>query len=195
MFTVGRPCAVLFDRDGTLIKDIPHNGDPAQVEPLPGAAEALRRLRQAGVAVGVVTSQSGVARGLISADAMDQVNTRVEELLGPFDAWAICIHEDADGCACRTPAPGLVIRIACALNVRPVECLVVGDIGSDMQAAESAGADGILVPSQQTRPAEIDRAPAVAQDLAEVTDRVLEAEPRQDAMERAWARLVGWERW
>ena len=61
--------AVLFDRDGTLVDDVPYNGDPARVEPVPGAREALDRLRAAGVPVGVVTNQSGIARGLLTPRA------------------------------------------------------------------------------------------------------------------------------
>ena len=65
--------AVLFDRDGTLVEDVPYNGDPEQVRPVAGAREAVRRLRSAGVAVGVVTNQSGVGRGLISRGDADAV--------------------------------------------------------------------------------------------------------------------------
>ena len=61
-----RPAAVLFDRDGTLIRDVPYNGDPGLVEPMAGAGPALARLRAAGIRVAVVSNQSGVARGLIT---------------------------------------------------------------------------------------------------------------------------------
>ena len=81
--------AVLFDRDGTLVVDVPYNGDPALVEPMPGARAALERLRAAGLRIGVVTNQSGLARGRFTADQLDAVNRRVEELLGPFDDWQI----------------------------------------------------------------------------------------------------------
>ncbi|WP_214322913.1 D-glycero-alpha-D-manno-heptose-1,7-bisphosphate 7-phosphatase [Nonomuraea sediminis] len=200
MFGGGRPCAVLFDRDGTLIKNVPYNGDPDKVEPMPGAVEALRRLRAANVSVGVVTDQSGVAKGLLSADDMDRVNVRVEELLGPFDAWAICVHDDADGCTCRKPASSLVIRVACALEISPRDCVVVGDIGKDIQAARSSGAHGILVPTPQTRPEEIELAREVARDLTEVADRVLSATPRSAPRalapgSSAWAQMLGWSHW
>ncbi|MFD0658976.1 D-glycero-alpha-D-manno-heptose-1,7-bisphosphate 7-phosphatase [Thermocatellispora tengchongensis] len=134
-----RPSAVLFDRDGTLVRDVPYNADPALVEPMPGAREALDRLRAAGLPIGVVTNQSGVARGLIAEPALRAVNARVEELLGPFDVWAVCPHGEADGCACRKPRPGLVLRAAAALGVRPADCVVIGDIGRDIEAARAAG--------------------------------------------------------
>ncbi|MGW4801700.1 D-glycero-alpha-D-manno-heptose-1,7-bisphosphate 7-phosphatase, partial [Nonomuraea sp. NPDC004297] len=173
MFEKRRPGAVLFDRDGTLIRDVPYNGDPDLVEPMPGAIEALGRLRRADVPLAVVTNQSGVAKGLLSPDEMDQVNAKVEELLGPFDAWAICVHDDTDGCTCRKPAPGLVIRAAAVLDVSPRDCVVVGDIGRDMEAARAAGARGILVPTAQTPQEEIQQAAEVADDLTDVVDRVL----------------------
>ncbi|MFI7442547.1 D-glycero-alpha-D-manno-heptose-1,7-bisphosphate 7-phosphatase [Nonomuraea indica] len=197
MYERRRPGAVLFDRDGTLIRDVPYNGDPDRVEIMPGAAEALARLRRADVPVAVVTNQSGVAKGLISPDDMDQVNARVEELLGPFDAWAICVHDDADGCTCRKPAPGLVIRAAAVLDVSPRDCVVVGDIGRDMEAARAAGARGILVPTEVTRPEEVAQAPEVAADLTDVADRVLselEAAAPVGAGAR-WSRAMGWSRW
>ncbi|MFI9594866.1 D-glycero-alpha-D-manno-heptose-1,7-bisphosphate 7-phosphatase [Nonomuraea sp. NPDC052265] len=197
MFEKRRPGAVLFDRDGTLIKDVPYNGDPRLVEPMPGAVEALGRLRRADVPVAVVTNQSGVAKGLLSPDEMDQVNARVEELLGPFDAWAICVHDDADGCTCRKPAPGLVIRAAAVLDVSPRDCVVVGDIGRDMEAARAAGARGILVPTLQTLEEEIEQAAEVAEDLTDVVERVLSAPeaPVAAAAAAPWARAMGWSRW
>src|SRR5215218_5749400 len=95
--------AVLFDRDGTLIRDVPYNGSPDAVQPMPGAKAALDRLRAAGLALGVVSNQSGVAKGLLTSHQVDSVNQRVADLLGPFDTWQICIHDHADGCLCRKP--------------------------------------------------------------------------------------------
>ncbi|MEV0595159.1 D-glycero-alpha-D-manno-heptose-1,7-bisphosphate 7-phosphatase [Nonomuraea cavernae] len=202
MFEQRRPGAVLFDRDGTLIRDVPYNGDPDRVQPMPGAVDALVRLRRADVPVAVVTNQSGVARGLLTPDEMDQVNAKVEELLGPFDAWAICVHDDGDGCTCRKPAPGLLIRAAAVLDVSPRDCVVVGDIGRDMEAARAAGARGILVPTRQTRWEEIQDAPEVAEDLTEAVDRVLkDARHEGDAYQGAAAGpalgtgVADWSRW
>ncbi|MEO3810632.1 HAD-IIIA family hydrolase [Sphaerisporangium sp. B11E5] len=168
-----RPAAVLFDRDGTLIVDVPYNSDPALVRPVPGAREALDRLRGAGVPIGVVTNQAGVAKGLIGEDSLREVNMRVEELLGPFGVWAVCPHDDGDGCDCRKPLPGLVLRAAAALGVAPADCVVIGDIGRDMGAARAAGARGILVPTPVTLPEEVAAAPEVAADLTAAVDAVL----------------------
>lgn len=135
--------AVLFDRDGTLIHDVPYLGDPALVRPIDGAAEALAELRRAGLLLGVVTNQSGIARGLITHDQVAAVNTEVERQLGPFDIWQICPHQDADHCLCRKPAPGLIIQAAKALHVAPAQCLIIGDRSTDVDAAKAAGAAGI----------------------------------------------------
>jgi histidinol-phosphate phosphatase family protein len=167
------PRAVLFDRDGTLVEDVPYNGDPSLVTPRPGARAALDRLRAAGVRVAMVTNQSGVARGLISADQVTAVNRKVEETLGPFAATLVCVHGPDDACGCRKPRPGLLLEAARRLGVHPNECVVIGDIESDVVAAANAGARGVLVPNEVTRPEEIRRAKEVASNLEQAVTRLL----------------------
>ena len=164
------PRAVLFDRDGTIVVDVPYNGDPALVQPMPGAREVLDGLRARGIPVGVVTNQSGIARGLITRDQVDAVNARVEELLGPFDVWELCPHGSADGCACRKPAPGMVLAACSRLGLEAADVALIGDIGADMGAAAAAGARAVLVPTDVTLEDEIRAAPAVARTLAEAVD-------------------------
>ncbi|MFF5076921.1 HAD-IIIA family hydrolase [Actinoplanes sp. NPDC000266] len=165
--------AVLFDRDGTLVVDVPYNGDPSLVEPMPGAREAVDRLRAAGLRLGVVTNQSGLARGRFGADQLAAVNRRVDEIFGGFGTWQICPHDDTAGCDCRKPAPGLVLAAAEALGTTPARCVVVGDIGRDMGAALAAGAAGVLVPTPVTLPPEVAAAPAVASSLLEAAELIL----------------------
>ena len=172
-----RPRAVLFDRDGTLVVDVPYNGDPDLVEPVAGADRALARLREAGVPVGMVSNQSGVARGLITADQVEAVNARVDALLGPLGPVEWCPHGPADGCECRKPAPGLVLRAAARLGLDPRDCAVVGDIGADVDAARAAGARGILVPTARTRREEVLAAADVVPDLAAAVDLLLDSPP------------------
>jgi HAD superfamily hydrolase (TIGR01662 family) len=172
----GLPAAVLFDRDGTLVHDVPYNGDPERVEPIAGAREALDRLRRAGVKLAVISNQSGVARGLVTREEVEAVNRRVEKLLGPLGPWLVCEHGPDDACECRKPAPGLVLRAAAELAVDPAACAVVGDIGADVEAARAAGARPILVPNGRTRRYEIDAAPERAPNLEAAVDLLLGGE-------------------
>ncbi|WP_112678014.1 HAD-IIIA family hydrolase [Micromonospora saelicesensis] len=172
--------AVLLDRDGTLIEDVPYNGDPEKVRPVPGARAALDRLRAAGLRLAVVTNQSGLARGYFTGEQMRAVHARVEELLGRFDAWLVCPHDDADGCDCRKPAPGLVYAAARELGTTPSRCVLVGDIGRDVGAAMAAGAAGVLVPTPVTRPEEVAAAGWVATDLPAAVAEILR---RQQAVQ------------
>lgn len=167
------PAAILFDRDGTLIVDVPYNGDPDRVVPMPTASAALRRLRAAGVRTGVVSNQSGIARGLLSAAQVQRVNERVERLLGPFDVWLSCPHGPADDCAFRKPRPGMILAAADALSLPPADLAVIGDIGSDVAAATAAGARAVLVPTSATRPEEIAAAAVVAHDLEDAVELLL----------------------
>jgi HAD superfamily hydrolase (TIGR01662 family) len=169
----GLPDLVLFDRDGTLVRDYPYNGDPEFVKPVPGAREAVDALRARGVRVGVVSNQSGVARGLITRAQVDACMARLDQLLGPFETVQVCPHGPDDGCSCRKPAPGMV-KAACAeLDVDPARCVVIGDIGADVEAAAAAGAVGILVPTPVTREREVAAAPRRAATLTEAVGDVL----------------------
>jgi histidinol-phosphate phosphatase family protein len=171
--TAVRPSAVLLDRDGTLVLDVPYNGDPERVRPVPGARKALDRLRAAGIPVAVVSNQSGIARGRLTRAQVEAVNARVDALLGPLGPFLYCPHGPEDGCACRKPAPGLILEAARALGVDPAACAVVGDIGADVEAALAAGARPVLVPTGVTRAEEVAAAPEVAADLADAVDRLL----------------------
>lgn len=164
------PHAILFDRDGTLVEDVPYNGDPQLVRPLPGAVRVVRRLRAAGIRCGIVSNQSGIARGLLTHAQVDAVNRRVDELFGPFEVWKLCPHGPADGCSCRKPAPGMVLDACRELGVAVEDTAVIGDIGADMEAARAAGTRAVMVPTPVTRAAEIEAAPLVAGRLSDAVD-------------------------
>jgi histidinol-phosphate phosphatase family protein len=161
------PNAVLFDRDGTLVQEVPYNGDPARVRAVPGARDALDALRDAEVRLGVVTDQSGLALGRFGADDLVAVNREVERQLGRFDVWCVCPHGPEDACSCRKPQPGLVMDACARLGVPPERTVLVGDAGADVMAGIAAGAYAVLVPTDATRPEEIAAAPVVADTLGE----------------------------
>jgi D-glycero-D-manno-heptose 1,7-bisphosphate phosphatase len=130
---------VVFDRDETIVVDVPYNGDPDRVEPAPGAKALLDRLRAAGLPLAVVSNQSGIGRGLVTPEAVNAVNRRVDDLLGPFAGFFVCPHAPDDACECRKPKPKLILDAARALGVDPSCLVVVGDRESDVEAARNAG--------------------------------------------------------
>jgi len=178
------PAAVLLDRDDTLIHDVPYNGDPELVRPKEGVRASLDRLRARGIPVAMVSNQSGIARGLISAEQVQAVTDRVIERLGPFDDVRWCPHGAEDGCDCRKPAPGLLLGAAAALGVDPLRCAMVGDIGADVEAARAAGMRAILVPTPRTRAQEVAAAPERATTFAGAVDALLGAEASAEPAER-----------
>lgn len=170
----GLPDLVLFDRDGTLVHDVPYNGDPERVAVVDGVPQAIGRLRERGIRVGVVTNQSAVGRGLITEDQVHAVHQRIEAEVGALDSWSFCPHTEQEGCACRKPAPGLVLDALAAHGVPGTRCVVVGDIGSDLDAAAAAGAQGVLVPTPRTRRAEVAAARRRAPSVAAAVEEILE---------------------
>jgi histidinol-phosphate phosphatase family protein len=175
------PLAVLLDRDDTLIHDIPYNKDPDLVLPRPGVRRALDALRGRGIRLGIVSNQSGVARGLLGADDVAAVMVRVVQALGPFDDVRWCPHGPEEACRCRKPAPGLLLDAAAALGVDPLRCAMVGDIGADVEAGRAAGMRAILVPTERTRPEEVAAAPEVAPSFAAAVAALLAEAPRAAA--------------
>jgi histidinol-phosphate phosphatase family protein len=165
--------AVLLDRDGTLIVDVPHNADPGRVVAMPHAFAALERLRDAGIPTAVVSNQSGVALGMLKREDVSAVNAQMEALLGPLGPVFVCEHAAAERCTCRKPAPGMIEAAARALGVAPRDCVMIGDIGADIEAARAAGARAILVATAVTRREEIVAAPHVAANLGEAVSAVL----------------------
>ncbi|RCG15094.1 HAD-IIIA family hydrolase [Streptomyces reniochalinae] len=173
----GAPGAVLFDRDGTLIEDVPHNTDPARVRARPHAAEAMRLLEAAGTRAAVVTNQPDVGRGLLTLAQLEALHARMAQLLGPIEVTAVCPHVPGAGCGCRKPAPGLVHAVCRVLGLPPARTVVVGDVGTDLLAAHNAGAPSLLVPNEATRPEETDAAPRAAGHLASAVRTLLGPAP------------------
>jgi len=165
--------AILFDRDGTLIADNPGNRDPDAIVLIDGARQAIARARAAGVKLGVVTNQPGLAQGTMTRAEVDAIHARLEELLGPFDGWFVCPHAAHERCACRKPEPGLLVNALERFGVGVRECVMIGDIGSDVKAAGAIGMRSVLVPTGITLPQEIIAAPLVARTLLEAVECVI----------------------
>jgi D-glycero-D-manno-heptose 1,7-bisphosphate phosphatase len=141
--------AVFLDRDGTLIDDVGYISDPADVRLVPGAADALQALRDAGFRLVVASNQSGLGRGLVTQEEADAVHQRfVEELDragGQIDAAYYCPHAPEEGCDCRKPLPGLIIDAARELELDLKRSFMVGNSDVDVAAGKAAGCRAILL--------------------------------------------------
>ena len=143
--------AVFLDRDGTILVDPGFVHRPSAVRLLPGAAEAIRRLNQAGFLVVTVSNQSGIARGLYTEADYSAVQRRVAELLAShgahLDASYFCPHlpEVTGPCACRKPGTKLFLDAQAAFRIDFARSFWVGDRLSDVAPARSLGGRGILV--------------------------------------------------
>lgn len=142
--------AVFLDRDGVLVRarvvdGLPYSiRDADELELDDGAEAACRALQAAGFVLVVVTNQPEVARGTLSQVAVDSIHERLLELL-PLDEIAVCPHDDADGCACRKPKPGMLIDAAQRLRIDLEASFMVGDRWRDIEAGASAGCTTVFL--------------------------------------------------
>ncbi len=135
--------AIFLDRDGTVIEDVGYLSDPDQVRLLPGALSALRRLRQAGFALVLVSNQSGVGRGFVTEAQAQTVHERMVQILGNggvlLDGAYYCPHSPDEGCSCRKPSPEMVQRAAIDLDIDLERSFLIGDQFRDLEAGRRAG--------------------------------------------------------
>ncbi|MBI5885262.1 MAG: HAD family hydrolase [Deltaproteobacteria bacterium] len=173
--------AVFLDRDGTINIDTGYLGDPADVRLIDGAAQAIKRLNEAGVKAIVISNQSGVNRGIFNEAALAKVNERLIELLAAsgarLDGAYYCPHRPDEGCRCRKPATGLVEAAAAEHGVEISRGFVVGDKAIDIELGRNLGVRAVLVLTGNGH-AELEKVSPlpdyVAKDLADAIDWILE---------------------
>lgn len=141
--------ALFLDRDGTLMVDTGYVRDPADVALLPGVGLALTEARALGFELVIVSNQSGVARGIISAEQLEAVQSRLEALLlaegVTIDDVRFCLHGPDAGCSCRKPAPGMLVAAAAARGIDLKRSVMLGDRESDVLAGREAGCTTVLL--------------------------------------------------
>ena len=171
---------VFLDRDGTLIVEKNYLSDPDQVELIEGAAGAIRRLRESGYGVVVLTNQSGLGRGYFTAERVEAVHARLRELLAregaQLDGIYLCPHTPDDACECRKPALGLVERAAREHEVDRQRSFIIGDKRCDIECGKHAGIVSILVRTGYGRETESEIgaiADHVASNLPEAVEWIL----------------------
>lgn len=169
--------ALFLDRDGTLIVDRDYLGDPAGVEILPGVGAALRRAKDAGFLLVVVSNQSGVGRGYFPESAVAAVNARMAEYLARegvvIDRFYHCPHHPNEGCGCRKPEPGMVEAAVRDLGIDPTASFVIGDKTSDVVLARRAGARGVLLKGAQKEEHDGEQADYVAETFVDAVEWVI----------------------
>ncbi|OAI04933.1 histidinol-phosphatase [Methylomonas methanica] len=141
---------VILDRDGTINVDSDaFIKSPEEWLPLSGSLEAIALLNRHGYKVVVISNQSGIARGLFDLATLEAIHAKMHELVGlaggSIEAIYFCPHGPNDSCDCRKPKDGLFRRFAGATNTDLSRTYAIGDSLRDIQAAESAGAQPILV--------------------------------------------------
>jgi mannose-1-phosphate guanylyltransferase/phosphomannomutase len=186
--------AVFLDRDGVINKEVSHLSDPSQMELIPGAAEGIRRLNEAGYLVIVVTNQPVVARGECSLNTLRLIHNKMETLLGRERAWVdalyFCPHHPKKGfpyeilelkieCSCRKPKTGMFEQAIADRNILLQESCVVGDSRRDVIAAHRLGIPAIGVKTghgcsdcDALEPPDL-----LVDDLAEAVNTILAREP------------------
>ena len=148
--------AIFLDRDGTLNEEVGYITDPSQFRLYDFAAEAVRRINQAGRLAIVLTNQSGIARGLYDEAFLGEVHAGMQAALARADARIdgiyYCPHHPEIGappyrqpCDCRKPKPGMMLRAAREFDLDLASCVMIGDRYGDVATAHAAGARGVLL--------------------------------------------------
>jgi D-glycero-D-manno-heptose 1,7-bisphosphate phosphatase len=187
--------AVFLDRDGTIIEEVGYPSSPDEVRLVPGAAEALARLADAGFALVVVTNQSGIARGLLTEDQLNHLHETLDDRFAArgarIEAFYACPHHPdplvakrrdlAVECTCRKPKPGMILQAAEDLDLDLEASWIVGDAWRDIQAGQAAGVRTVKLPAPPTqetpRPPEAAPPTAQAPDMAAAADLILAESP------------------
>ena len=173
--------AVFVDRDGTLNEDHGYVTSPEQLIVFPGVSQALVRLNHLGVRVILVTNQSAIGRGFMTAHDLQCIHQKLDNLLrvhgGSIDAIYYCPHHPKEDCACRKPNIAMIQQAAEEFSLDLSLCYFVGDKSSDLEAANRAGAQGVLVMSsdysaQAVRASDLGRFPIayVAKSFVQAVD-------------------------
>ena len=171
--------AVFLDRDGVLNRATVRDGHPyppatvADVVLIPGAADACRRLADAGWLLVVVTNQPDIARGLMSQETLDAIHRTVMAAL-PVEEIAVCRHDNDDHCACRKPKPGLLLDLAARHNLDLRHSWMIGDQDRDILCGKSAGVRTVLMDRPYNARAGADH---LAADLLQAADAILASDP------------------
>ncbi len=179
--------AVFLDRDGVIIEDrADYVKSWQEVQFIPAAFGAIRKLTEVGIPTIIITNQSAVGRGIITQDFVEKLHTRMLEQIeaagGRIDAVYFCPHNPTEqSCMCRKPLPGMLFQAAQECGLDLASSVMIGDSIRDLESASAAGSKAILVRTGNGIQEEIklpgskanDCTLAVVQDIAEAVELVL----------------------
>ncbi|MEO8578088.1 MAG: HAD family hydrolase [Gemmatimonadales bacterium] len=152
------PSAVFLDRDGTIIEDAHYLSKPEQVRLLPGAARAIARINAVLVPAIVITNQSGIGRGIFSDEDFERITDRLADVLAEngahLDATYHCPHRPDEVCECRKPGTLLFRNAARDHGIDLSRALYIGDRYRDIEPGITFGGNCVLIPSDETPPAD-----------------------------------------
>jgi D-glycero-D-manno-heptose 1,7-bisphosphate phosphatase len=136
--------AVFLDRDETLNPDPGYISDPGNFMLYPWVSHELKRLKDAGFLLVIISNQSGVGRGLIPHGALEAIHQKLNHLLHAavgieIDHFAICTHRPEEECLCRKPKPKLILDSAAQFGIELSDSYMIGDRESDRLAGLNAG--------------------------------------------------------
>ncbi|MEY2550339.1 MAG: D-glycero-D-manno-heptose 1,7-bisphosphate phosphatase [Verrucomicrobiota bacterium] len=168
--------AIFLDRDGTLMRDVDYCGDPKKVQVYPEAAGALRRLKEKGYKLVVITNQSGIGRGYFSEEVYRQVEKEFLRQLGDglIDASYHCPDLPTSNSIRRKPGPGMVFEAQRDHRLDLRRSFFIGDKASDIGCGENAGARTILVETGYGAGEKNCRPDWVARDIAHAVEIILQ---------------------
>jgi len=144
---------VFLDRDGVINVE---RGDFVRSieewEWAPHALEGIKKLTDAGFGIIVVTNQSCISRGIITEDELaaihDYMLTTIHDSGGKIVRVYHCPHQESDGCSCRKPKPGMLLKAAKDYEIDLSQTFFIGDAPRDMEAAYSANIRGIFIENE-----------------------------------------------
>jgi len=170
---------VFLDRDGVINKEVGYLSDPDQFKLLSGVGEALRKLKDSGFMLVIISNQSGIARGYFTLQDLHAITERMNHLLAEhgviLDGIQYCPHHPDENCECRKPKTGMIKQACEDIGCEAEPCYFIGDKTVDILTGKNAGCKTILVKTGYAgEDGTVDVTPdIIAEDLADAVGRIL----------------------
>lgn len=186
--------AIFLDRDGVICKNRPdHVKSWSEFQFLPGARRSLVALSRLGLPIIIVTNQAAIGRGMVSARVVEDIHQRmmaeINSCGGRIDRIVYCPHRPEEGCECRKPKPGLLLKAAGEMGIDLTRSYMIGDAATDLMAGQRVGCRTFLVLTgrgvKQLWPAfrSVGTNFTIVRNLTRATTHILQAELQIDEVQ------------